>query len=85
MSRPRKLGKKQRALLVSIELWRRQHGQAPLWRELAAELGLSKTAFALRMQALHERGLVAYSEQPRSLRVTPEGLKAAVGGKEPRP
>ena len=78
--RTRRPGKQQRRLLLAAELYRRRHGHGPLWRELAAELGLGKTAFALRVQALHRQGLVAYTEEPLSLRVTPQGLVAAVNG-----
>jgi DNA-binding IclR family transcriptional regulator len=81
MTTMRRPGKQQRRLLLAAELYRRRHGHGPLWRELAAELGLGKAAFALRVQALHEQGLVAYTEEPRSLRVTPEGLAAALNGR----
>jgi hypothetical protein len=73
-------GKAQRRLLLAAELYHRRHGHGPLWRELAAELGLGKTAFALRV-ALHRQGLVAYTEEPRSLRVTPAGLRATLDGR----
>ena len=85
-STARRPSKQQRRLLLAAELYRRRHGHGPLWRELAAELGLGKTAFALRVQALQARGLVTYVvDEPRSLRVTAEGLAAAVDGKGPRP
>jgi biotin operon repressor len=81
MSGKAKPGKQQRRILLAAELYRRQHGQAPLWRELREELGIGKAAFALRVQALRQRGLVTYTvDEPRSLRVTPQGLTAAVNG-----
>jgi hypothetical protein len=80
----KKLGKAQRQLLIAAELYRRQHGQAPLWRELREQLELRPAALGLRMQALRQQGLITYTEEPRSLRVTAEGLAAAVNGR-PRP
>jgi SOS-response transcriptional repressor LexA len=74
----KKLAKPQRRILLAAELYRREHGHGPLWRELRAQLGLPKTAFALRVQALRQQGLLTYADnEPRSLRVTPEGLAAA--------
>jgi SOS-response transcriptional repressor LexA len=78
--------KAQRRILLAAELYRREHGQGPLWRELRAELGLAKGAFAHRVQALRAQGLVEYTvDEPRSLRVTEQGLVAALNGKGPRP
>jgi RIO-like serine/threonine protein kinase len=80
------LGKTQRRILIAAELYRRKHGHAPLWRELRCTLGLTKAELPARMRALRKQGLLTYTtDEPRSLRVTPEGIAAALDGKGPRP
>ena len=82
----KRLGKKQRRLLLAVELHRRQHGQGPLWRELREALETPKATLAFSLQSLRVEGYVAYTDnEPRSLRVTQQGLAAAVNGKGQRP
>jgi hypothetical protein len=80
----KRLGPAQRSILLAAELYRRQHGRGPLWRELRAVTGLAPAEFAHRMEALRRHGLVTYTAEPRSLRVPPEGLAAALHRKERR-
>ena len=79
------LGNTQRKILIAAALHHREHGQAPLWRELREPLQLGRGEFLQRMLALRKQGHVTFTAEPRSLRVTPQGLAAALNGKRPRP
>jgi hypothetical protein len=72
------LGAKQRRLLVVVELYVRRHGQPPTWRELRALVGVGELPLVHLMRSLRDRGAVTFDESPRSLRVTPHGLRAAL-------
>jgi hypothetical protein len=71
----------QRRLLLAAELFYRRHGQAPTWGELRLMLDLSQTEVSGRVRSLERNGLVTFTKEPRSLRVTNEGLAAALNGK----
>jgi hypothetical protein len=79
------LGRTQRRIILAFEVYHRQHGETPLWREVRVPLGLRPGEFGTRMQQLRRQGLVTFTVEPRSTRVTPEGLAAAVNGRGPRP
>ena len=74
----KRLGRAQRSILLAAELYLRQHGHGPLWRELRGVTGLAPAEFAHRMEALRRHGLATYTAERRSLRVTPQGLAAAL-------
>jgi DNA-binding MarR family transcriptional regulator len=75
-------GKVQRKILLAAELYRRQHGQSPTWAELRHMLGVDQSEIRGRIRSLERNGFVSFTTEPRSLRVTAEGLRAALNGKK---
>ncbi len=75
----RPLGPSSRKTLIFIEIYTRRHGRPPTWRELRAALDFDPVKAARLLEGLEQKGLIAYSHQERSLRVTTRGLAAAVG------
>jgi DNA-binding MarR family transcriptional regulator len=74
-------GMVQRRILLAAELFYRRHGQAATWAELRRMLGLSRMEISGRVRSLERNGLVTFSEEPRSLRVTAQGLELALNGR----
>jgi hypothetical protein len=68
-----------RRLLIAVELYRREHGRSPIWWELRTALGLSHDEMTELAWALRRNGLIIFTRETRSLRVTPAGLRAALG------
>lgn len=52
-------------------------GEGPTWRELAAALGVKSSLASAMVDALHRRGVLASTKEPRSLAVTPDWASAA--------
>jgi hypothetical protein len=74
------LGASQRRVLLLAELFRQRTGQPPSWSELRRPLGMEPVDFGRRMRALRDTGYVTFTDEPRSLRVTEKGIRAAVNG-----
>lgn len=55
-------------------------GEGPTWRELAAELGVKGPLASAMIDALHRRGALTSTKEPRSLAVTEDWKPAASGG-----
>ena len=69
----------ERKFLLLAELYRRSNGRSPTWAELRRGLGLDRGRFAFLALSLRERGLVAFSDEARSLKTTVDGVAAALG------
>jgi hypothetical protein len=71
---------KRRKLLVLIALGVREHGAAPPWSTLRRALGVDRVTFLKLIQSLQRDGCLTFEEEvPGSARVTPRGLREAVG------
>ena len=53
---------------------RAETGEGPTWRELAAALGVKGPLASAMIDALHRRGALSSTKEPRSLSVTPEWM-----------
>ncbi|MDR7254940.1 hypothetical protein J2X46_003942 [Nocardioides sp. BE266] len=51
---------------------RAETGEGPTWRELAAALGVKSSLASAMVDALHRRGALTSTKEPRSLTVTPD-------------
>jgi hypothetical protein len=54
-------------------------GEGPTWRELAAALGVKSSLASAMVDALHRRGALASTKEPRSLTVTPDWTPPSTG------
>jgi DNA-binding MarR family transcriptional regulator len=71
---------KRRKLLVLIALAVREHGTAPTWNTLRRALGVDRVTLVRLMERLEGDGCVTFDPNtPGSARVTPHGLREAVG------
>jgi DNA-binding IclR family transcriptional regulator len=76
----RPLGDRKRRLLLLVELHVRRHGLPPSWGALAAASGMPRRHLATMLDGLRRDGLVSYTSAPLSVRVTRQGVRAALGG-----
>jgi DNA-binding IclR family transcriptional regulator len=70
---------KRRKLLLIIALSVRDHGESPPWTILRRAVGVDRISLLRLMQSLQREGLLTYSATPGSARVTPQGMRQAVG------
>jgi DNA-binding IclR family transcriptional regulator len=70
---------KRRRLLVIVALSVREHGTSPTWGVLQRALGVDRIKLVRLLEALRADGLVTYTGASGSLRVTPAGVREAVG------
>jgi hypothetical protein len=64
--------------LIAVELYRRQHGRGPVWFEMRRALGLDWYEMTQVAWELRRNGLLYFSQETRSIRTTPAGLRAAL-------
>jgi hypothetical protein len=64
--------------LIAVELYRRKHGRSPSWFEMRQALGLDWYEMTQVAWELRRNGLLYFSQEPRSIRPTPAGLRAAL-------
>ena len=69
-----------RRLLLAVELYRRQHGRGPTWSELRRACKTGYYGTPELCWALRRNGLVLFTREARSIRVTAAGLRAALKG-----
>ena len=74
----RELGRKERSLIVVVALYRREHGCGPSYSRLSRELDLDREKGAYLIRRLHRDGFLVSIDEPHSLDVTSEGLRAAL-------
>jgi repressor LexA len=70
----RGLTSKQAQVLACIQRWVQRTGQAPSYREIAAQLGVTVRAAYQHVQALERKGMLARSRHHHGLHLTPEYL-----------
>ncbi len=75
----RPLGPSSRKTVIFVELYSRRHGRSPTWREVRVALGFDPVKAARLLEGLEHKGLIAYTHEARSLRVTSAGLRQALG------
>jgi repressor LexA len=63
---------KQGQVLACIQRWVQRTGQAPSYREIASELGVTVRAVYQHVQALERKGVLARTRRHRGLRLAPE-------------
>ena len=63
---------KQARVLACIQGWVQRMGQAPSYREIAAQLGVTVRAAYQHVQALERKGALARARRHRGLRLAPE-------------
>ena len=63
---------KQARVLACIQGWVRRTGQAPSYREIAAQLGVTVRAAYQHVQALERKGALARTRRHHGLRLAPE-------------
>ncbi len=66
------LTSKQTQVLACIQRWVQRTGQAPSYREIAAQLGVTVRAAYQHVQALERKGVLARNRRHRGVRLTPE-------------
>ena len=66
------LTSKQAQVLAYIQRWVQRTGQAPSYREIAAQLGVTVRAAYQHVQALERKGMLARSRRHHGLHLTPE-------------
>jgi repressor LexA len=71
------LTSKQAQVLACIQRWVQRTGQAPSYREIAAQLGVTVRAAYQHVQALERKGVLARTRRHHGLRLTPEYLPPA--------
>jgi repressor LexA len=68
------LTSKQVQVLTCIQRWVQRTGQAPSYREIAAQLGVTVRAAYQHVQALERKGILARARRHHGLRLMPEHL-----------
>jgi repressor LexA len=63
---------KQGQVLACIQRWVQRTGQAPSYREIAAQLGVTVRAAYQHVQALERKGVLARTRRHHGLRLAPE-------------
>jgi repressor LexA len=71
------LTSKQAQVLACIQRWVQRTGQAPSYREIAAQLGVTVRAAYQHVQVLERKGILARSRHHHGLRLTPEHMPPA--------
>jgi hypothetical protein len=74
----RPLSRKERSAIVVVGLYRRELGIGPSYGWLSRELGISRDEGRRLIWGLHRAGFLISTEEPGSLDVTPDGLRAAL-------
>jgi hypothetical protein len=73
-----------RVVLLTELVWRAS-GRAATWGELRRGLGgLDRAGFAPMMFSLRKRGALTFTDDPRSLRATGDGVTAAARARHPK-
>lgn len=72
------LGVKQSAVILVAELYWREHGRAATWDEIRRAVDCPRFVLFSIMRRLERDGFVSFDESPRSLRVHPHAVRAAV-------
>ena len=69
----------ERRAVLAVELLTRRDGRAPTWAELRLAAGIGGDRLPRTLHRLRRAGMLTFALEPRSLRATPAGLRAALG------